>query len=321
MSHFATALAPVLAGIMLVVALGIGLLSRTKWSMRLADQPNSRSLHADPRLRIGGLIMVPAFLACASWLEPARFAVLVLPCLLVFGISLADDLHSRPIALRLAVHVVAALLATGVPTPAGMLGALAIVWSCNLFNFMDGADGLAGGMAAIGFGALGLVAAMAGHHDLAGLCLALASAALGFLAWNFPPARIFMGDAGSVPLGFLAGALSWQGAAEGAWPLAVPLLVFSPFWIDASVTLLRRVARGERFWEAHRAHFYQRLVLAGWSHRRLAVAAYCLMLACAIAAIAIPLVTTPAQSAIMLAWVLVVAALAFLIDRRCAMPR
>jgi UDP-N-acetylmuramyl pentapeptide phosphotransferase/UDP-N-acetylglucosamine-1-phosphate transferase len=321
MSHFATALAPVLAGIMLVVALGIGLLGRAKWSMRLADQPNSRSLHADPRLRIGGLIMVPAFLACASWLEPARFAALVLPCLLVFGISLADDLHSRPIAVRLAVHVVAALLATGVPTPAGMLGALAIVWSCNLFNFMDGADGLAGGMAAIGFGALGLVAAMAGHHGLAGLCLALASAALGFLAWNFPPARIFMGDAGSVPLGFLAGALSWQGAAEGAWPLAVPLLVFSPFWIDASVTLLRRVARGERFWEAHRAHYYQRLVLAGWSHRRLAVAAYCLMLACAIAALAFPLVTTPAQSAIMFAWVLVVAALAFLIDRRCAMPR
>ena len=130
-----------------------------------------------------------------------------------------------------------------------------------------------------------------------------------------------MGDAGSVPLGFLAGALSWQGAAEGAWPLAVPLLVFSPFWIDASVTLMRRVARRERFWEAHRAHYYQRLVLAGWSHKRLAVAAYCLMLACAIAAIAIPRASTQAQSAIMAGWALVVAALAFLIDRRCATAR
>ena len=321
MNDIAPSLGVVLAGTMLAVALGIGLLRRAKWGIRFADQPNSRSLHAVARLRIGGLVMVPVFLACASWLDPARLVTLVLPCMLVFGVSLADDLRGRPIAVRLAVHLAAAMLAVGVPTPAGMLAVLAIVWSCNLFNFMDGADGLAGGMAAIGFSALGLVAVMAGHHILAGLCFALASAALGFLAWNFPPARIFMGDAGSVPLGFLAGALSWQGAAEGAWPLAVPLLLFSPFWVDASVTLLRRAARGERFWEAHRAHYYQRLVLAGWSHRRLAYAAYCLMFACAIAAIAFPLASTQVQGAIMLWWALGVAALAILIDRRCARAR
>jgi UDP-N-acetylmuramyl pentapeptide phosphotransferase/UDP-N-acetylglucosamine-1-phosphate transferase len=285
-----------MACIVLAVAIGIALLRRTEWSARLADRPNERSLHSLPQLRIGGLVMVPVILASVSWLVPGRTCSLVLPCALVFAISLADDLKSRPIAVRLAFHVVAALLAVASPTPAGLLAALAIVWSCNLYNFMDGADGLAGGMATIGFSALAWVAAGAGHDGLATTCLVVAAASLGFLAWNFPPARVFMGDAGSVPLGFLAGAVSWQGSAEGAWPLAVPLLVFAPFWIDATATLLRRVARGERFWTAHRSHFYQRLVLAGWSHRRLALSAYLLMLACALAAIAISVAPVPVQA-------------------------
>jgi UDP-N-acetylmuramyl pentapeptide phosphotransferase/UDP-N-acetylglucosamine-1-phosphate transferase len=141
-------------------------------------------------------------------------------------------------------------------------------------------------MAAFGFGALAIGAAAAGQPALALTAAAIASASLGFLAHNFPPARVFLGDAGSVPLGFLAAALGLHGTLAGAWPLWFPFLVFSPFIVDATVTLLRRAARGERFWRAHRGHFYQRLVLGGWSRRGLAWSAYALMAAAAASALA-----------------------------------
>jgi len=139
-------------------------------------------------------------------------------------------------------------------------------------------------MAAIGFAALACAAFGSGALPIAWCCAALASASAGFLALNFPPARVFMGDAGSIPLGFLAGALGLAGIVEDAWPLWFPLLVFSPFIVDASVTLLRRLARGERIWRAHRQHAYQRLVLGGWSKRRLALHAFALMAAVAASA-------------------------------------
>src|SRR5690606_5547729 len=99
------------------------------------------------------------------------------------------------------------------------------------------------------------------------LCWVIASAAAGFLVWNFPPARIFMGDTGSSALGLIAGALSLLGDRRGLFPLWVALLVFSPFLLDATVTLIRRAGRRERFWEAHRSHYYQRLALR-WGHRK-----------------------------------------------------
>ena len=143
---------------------------------------------------------------------------------------------------------------------------------------MDGADGLAGGMAVIGFCAYAAAARLAGDAHLAVTCLCVAAAAAAFLMFNFPPARIFMGDSGSIPLGFLAAAFGLLGWRDGSWPLWFPLVVFAPFVVDASVTLARRALRGERFWQAHRSHYYQRLVLTGWSHRQLAVAEYGLML-------------------------------------------
>jgi hypothetical protein len=106
------------------------------------------------------------------------------------------------------------------------LALAAIVWMANLYNFMDGSDGLAGGMTLIGFGALALAAVLARQWPLALACAAIASASSGFLAHNFPPARVFMGDAGSVPLGFLAGALGLHGALAGAWTIALPVIVF-----------------------------------------------------------------------------------------------
>ena len=193
----------------------------------------------------------------------------------------------------------------------GALGvALAIAWATNLYNFMDGADGLAGGMGAIGFAALGIAALDGGEPALATICIALASACAGFLAHNFPPARVFMGDCGAIPLGFLAGALGLHGALIGAWPSWFAPLVFSPFIVDATLTLARRVLRGEPFWRAHRDHGYQRLVLAGWSKRRLAVASWALMLAASASALAARGSGERERCAILFVWLAVYAALA-----------
>jgi UDP-N-acetylmuramyl pentapeptide phosphotransferase/UDP-N-acetylglucosamine-1-phosphate transferase len=136
-------------------------------------------------------------------------------------------------------------------------------------------------MAVIGFGALAIAAWHAQAAGLGGLCAALAFSALAFLRFNFPPARLFMGDTGSIPLGFLAAALSLYGVLTDCWSPVFPALVFSPFLMDASVTLARRALRGEKVWQAHRTHYYQRVVLLGATHRQLAVAAYALMLVCA----------------------------------------
>jgi UDP-N-acetylmuramyl pentapeptide phosphotransferase/UDP-N-acetylglucosamine-1-phosphate transferase len=176
---------------------------------------------------------------------------------------------------------------TGAQMVVGLFLAVSMAWMTNLYNFMDGADGLAGGMALIGFSTYAIAAWLAGDPAFALANVCVAAGAVAFLLFNFPPARVFMGDAGSVPLGFLAGALGLQGWAQGLWPVWFPAVVFAPFAADATVTLLRRAARGERIWQAHRTHYYQRVILLGWSHRRTALAEYALMaVSAAVAALA-----------------------------------
>jgi UDP-N-acetylmuramyl pentapeptide phosphotransferase/UDP-N-acetylglucosamine-1-phosphate transferase len=192
---------------------------------------------------------------------------------------------------------------------------VAIAWVTNLFNFMDGADGLAGGMAAIGFAACAWAAIHSGDTALAGTCAAIASASVGFLRWNFPPARVFLGDAGSIPLGFLAAALGAYGAVRGTWSLAFPVMVFSPFIVDATVTLLRRLVGGEKVWRAHRSHYYQRLVLAGWPRRRLAVASFALMAGAGASALVLERVGAMLQCGIIFFWAALYALLLVSIDR------
>jgi len=192
---------------------------------------------------------------------------------------------------------------------------LAIVWSTNLYNFMDGADGLAGGMGVIGFGAMAWAAADAGQGGLAMGCAALASACAGFLVHNAPPARVFMGDCGAIPLGFLAGALGLHGTLAGAWPAWFVPLAFSPFVVDATVTLAVRVARREPFWRAHRSHGYQRLVLSGWSKTRLAVVAWGLMAAAAASALLARESGEGERCAILFVWLAAYALLAIAVGR------
>ena len=141
-------------------------------------------------------------------------------------------------------------------------------------------------MALFGFVFYGTAAYITGNTAFALLNFSIASAATAFLIFNFHPARIFMGDAGSAPLGFLAACLGLYGWLQNYWAWWFPLLVFSPFIVDASVTLLRRCYRREKIWQAHRDHYYQRLVRLGWGHRRTAFIEYALMCACGIAALA-----------------------------------
>lgn len=243
------------------------------------DRPNERSLHQRPTPRIGGLALFPAIVLtllavgtpdASTWVPLGLAGVL-------FAISIADDWRGLPAGLRFGSHFVIAsgfALWIAGASPLAVAGAIAMAWMTNLYNFMDGANGLAGGMTVIGFGVL----ALAAENPI--LACAAAGGGLGFLFYNFDPARVFLGDAGSIPLGFLAGALCFVGVAGGQWPLWFPLLVFAPFVIDATVTLLKRMVRREKVWSAHRQHYYQRLIRMGWSHRRLAMAEYLLMSAC-----------------------------------------
>ncbi|BCM25275.1 hypothetical protein ZMTM_15340 [Methyloradius palustris] len=155
----------------------------------------------------------------------------------------------------------------------------------NLYNFMDGSDGLAGGMAFIGFGTYALAAYVAHDNQTVLMSASLASAALSFLIFNFHPAKIFMGDCGSIPLGFLAASIGFYGWQHGLWAVWFPILVFSPFIVDATVTLFKRACRRENVWQAHRSHYYQHLVQMGWGHRKTAIYEYILMISVAISAL------------------------------------
>ncbi len=245
------------------------------------DHPNARSLHAQPTPRIGGLGIMAGIAAASAWLADAALLPVMLGAFALAAVSLLDDVRGLPVRVRFLAHFVAAagcLFALGVAGWPLLAGTLAVVWMTNLYNFMDGTNGLAGGMAVIGFGALALAAWLGDAPGLAVFCAAIAASALAFLRFNFPAARLFMGDAGSIPLGFLAATLGFQGVIQRVWPWTFPLLVFSPFIVDASVTLVRRALAGEKVWQAHRSHYYQRVVLLGASHRQLAVAAWGLML-------------------------------------------
>jgi UDP-N-acetylmuramyl pentapeptide phosphotransferase/UDP-N-acetylglucosamine-1-phosphate transferase len=248
------------------------------------DHPNARSLHQDPKPRIGGLGIMAGIGVAGLWLFDGSLLPMILAALSLAALSVLDDIRGLPVAIRFLTHFVVAmvyLLALGLDGWMLLLGTLTVVWMTNLYNFMDGSDGLAGGMAVIGFGTFALGASIGDAPGLAAFCAAIATAALAFLRFNFPPAKLFMGDVGSIPLGFLAAAIGIFGIQQDLWPWVFPILVFSPFIVDASVTLAKRGLRGEKVWRAHRSHYYQRVIMLGASHSQLAWAAYTLMLTCA----------------------------------------
>ena len=284
------------AAVALCVSAGtIALMLARGWALAL-DRPNERSLHHTPTPRTGGLGLFVGLLMAGLVTQPMLGAWLwietLLACILA-AVSLVDDRRGLTVQVRLAVHLaVAGIYATMLlQSPRIDLSALAaiagstlvIVTLINFYNFMDGANGMAGSMTCIGFGTFA-VGAWPVDAALAALCAAVAAAAAGFLPFNLK-GRIFMGDSGAIPLGFLAGALGLYGWHSGLWPLWFPVLVFAPFITDAAVTLARRILRGEPFWLSHRQHYYQRIVLMGASHAQLAAGEAALMLLCAGAAV------------------------------------
>ena len=310
---------------LVLVAVALKLLLDSGLAARIAiDLPNERSLHAAPIPRIGGIVLVGVALAAAALVAPVLHPLLLIAAALAL-ISAWDDRHGLPVLLRFAVHVAAAvgaIILLQIDAPVWILVVVAslLTWAMNLYNFMDGADGLAGGMALFGFGALG-VAAMDAAPDIAVACFCVAAAAGGFLWHNFHPARVFLGDAGSIPLGFLAGSLGLSGWSSGLWPAWFPLLVFSPFIVDASLTLAARLLRGQKPWQAHREHAYQRMVSGGLGHRRTALLWYAVIAACAASALAgLRLSATP-QWALVAGWVLIYGILAAVTTRRFPLPR
>jgi UDP-N-acetylmuramyl pentapeptide phosphotransferase/UDP-N-acetylglucosamine-1-phosphate transferase len=261
----------------------------------ILDRPNERSSHDAPTPRGGGLgvlaallpvwVAVPFFLPAASTLDTVTTAVWVIPlaALSLAGVSWIDDLMTIGPVPRLGAQFAAALagafLIEGavfqglLPGPLDMvIAAIGWVWFMNLFNFMDGIDGISGveaftiGIGLLLIGVIGALPLDATH----GQALAVAAAAAGFLVWNWPPARIFLGDSGSIPLGYLLGWLLLSLAASGAWQAAAILPLF--YLADATITLFRRIARGEKFWRAHRDHFYQAAIKRGLSHARVSTA-------------------------------------------------
>jgi UDP-N-acetylmuramyl pentapeptide phosphotransferase/UDP-N-acetylglucosamine-1-phosphate transferase len=202
----------------------------------------------------------------------------------LFAVSLLDDIYNLPVKTRLFTQFVAAtvlLVGSELLAQQGLIIAILVlfmtVWIINLYNFMDGSDGLAGGMALFGFSSYGIAALLAQDGLLAWTNFTIAAAALAFLLFNFHPAKIFMGDSGSIPLGFLAVAMGVWGVLKGDWFAWFPLLVFSPFIFDATTTLIKRFLRGDKVTEAHREHYYQRAIQMGWGHGRVALAEYVLM--------------------------------------------
>ncbi len=267
-------------------------LLKNKLSLIALDRPNPRSLHDAPVPRTGGLGLMFGIFAAVIFLGVPWPLWIGLGILIV--VSVADDIYNLSAIWRLLAHFAAAALAMtylllgSFGLPLTLLAIVITAWMINLYNFMDGSDGLAGGMAVFGFGFYGVAAWISGNELFALVNFSIAASAFAFLLFNFHPARIFLGDAGSIPLGFLAATLGGMGWLQNDWPVWFPLLIFSPFIMDASVTLIKRALKRKKIWQAHREHYYQRLVQAGWGHRGTAWFEYALMLvagACAVWAI------------------------------------
>lgn len=255
-------------------AVGLRILS----ARAILDEPNARSSHLRPTPRGGGLAvmvaLLPAF-AIAAWAESeiARLAPLLLGAVLIAGVSFVDDVRALGAGVRFAAQIAAVVLGLlalpEAPVGQGLLPLwldrtltlIGWLWFVNLFNFMDGIDGItAVETIAIGAG-VALIARLSENSGaLLALGLATAAAAVGFLPWNWHRAKVFLGDVGSVPLGYLLGFLLLSLAARGFWAAALVLPLY--YLLDATWTLLARLIRGERVWEAHREHWYQRAAAA-----------------------------------------------------------
>lgn len=259
--------------------------------LNIVDRPNERSSHSRPTVRGGGIaiLLVIVLGSALSCIKTSHYLLLVIP-LLAFGmgvVSFLDDIRPVSPTVRFSCHAFTAVFSLGVllfplrgqmfssaPTALLSFGLAAVlfIWITgytNAFNFMDGINGLAGTQAFLtGVGMALLVIHQTRQFDASiQTALIVSGTGLGFLPYNFPRARMFMGDVSSAPLGFLLSFLVVWLAAKHGWELLFPLaLMHTNFVLDTGITLLRRILRGEKWHQPHREHFYQRLVRAKKSH-------------------------------------------------------
>ena len=259
---------------------------------KMIDVPNSRSSHKIPTPRGGGVAFactIIAALVLIAWSTPGEIVV-VLGILgggtMIATIGALDDRFGLGARVRLIVHFAAAIwflywMDPGTVTIGGTelaswivwpLAVVSLVWYTNLYNFMDGLDGLAGSQAVIAASAAAAIGFATGDDLLASLMLAVVGSVSGFLVWNWSPAKIFMGDCGSGFLGFIFGTAIVVGHRHSTMPLPAGILLLIVFVLDATMTLLRRVALGERWYRPHRQHAVQRLTLMGASHKQVVLA-------------------------------------------------
>lgn len=272
-----------------------GIVRRYTLRHSLLDTPNTRSSHSVPVPRGGGLAVIATSMlgmavgVASRLIQTGDALTLGVGLLLLGAVGWMDDTRGLKPGVRLAAHFVVAFWALfmlgGLPVvrlgsaslelgAAGyVLGAVGIVWSINLFNFMDGIDGLAGSQAVLIFGTGALLLFSRGDHSLGAISTILAAASAGFLAWNWPPARIFLGDVGSGAIGYAVSSVAIASENHRSVPLLAFAIIGGVFIADSTFTLVRRLARGDSPAEAHRDHAYQRLTRAWGSHRPVTVSA------------------------------------------------
>jgi len=298
------------ASVLVASAVLTGLVRRFALAHGVLDLPNDRSSHSKATPRGGGIAMVLtitvamlvlAFLGIVQW---RLLLALAGGGLAVAAVGFIDDRFTVRPGVRLAVHTAAAAWAVawlgGLPVldtghhvihlgwPGAALATLGIVWTLNLFNFMDGIDGIAASEAMFVAGAGTVLGVTGGSGEVSAVSLIIACACAGFLLWNWPPAKIFMGDVGSGYLGYVLAVLSLRASARDPVALWMWLILGAAFFVDATLTLVRRSLRGERVHEAHRSHAYQWLARRWQSHRRVTLVFLALnllwLLPCALAA-------------------------------------
>lgn len=292
-----TTLIPVLSAI----AAAVVVLILTPATMALArrvgavDQPSARRIHDRPVPRLGGLAIVIGFLLPALWFLPGDPAArgLIAGAVLIAALGMADDI----LGMQPAVKFLGQVACATIPVAAGLtiangtlpligafeLGAaqypLTVLWIVaivNIINFTDGMDGLAAGVVGIGATTFAIIAASLGRADAAILAAALAGASIAFLKYNFNPARTFMGDGGSMFLGFMLAGIAISGVMKSAAAVAIvlPLVVLAIPILDTSFVILKRLKHGNPVYSADKSHFHHRFLAIGWSQRRTVLAIY-----------------------------------------------
>lgn len=254
----------------------------------IMDSPNERSSHSRATPRGGGVgIVLPMLLALTAMLLSSSYdrrtvTVFMFVVILLAIVGWLDDRYELHFLVRIVAQIVAGIVVLSVIGSfeylkiagntisldflAPVLTLLWFLWMTNLYNFMDGIDGIAAGQGAIAGCALGIWFTIHDDYVMALFSYVIMAASLGFLVWNWSPARIFMGDVGSSTLGGVFAVMALVAYKTHQIPFGAFLLLFGVFLADATVTLIKRILQGKAFWQAHREHLYQRAVIAGWSH-------------------------------------------------------